>query len=105
MYKEPYDPDPSICDGCKGCITLCRYEPFPEEYDYLKLINVMAENINSLEAEIVRTRQILAGYLPMHLMTFCHNGTDPLDNDNKTRLMLRLRDGTDETSYYHLMKK
>ena len=124
-----YD-DPSICDDCPGCLTFCRLQPLPEEEDFFCLIDALVQEINSLEAEVVRTRQVLTEYLPEcwadglrqdifcnlsrcfsgdselydRYMSYYYDGIDPMDNNEKTALMLRLRDGIDETSYYHLMK-
>ncbi len=67
-----YDPDIdtlgdcTICDQCSdGCLTFCRYEPLPNEPDFFRLIDAMVHAINLLEAEVVRTRQVLACYLPV----------------------------------------
>ena len=120
----------SICDDCKdGCLTLCRYEPLPNEPDFFRLIDDMVHEINLLEAEVVRTRQVLACYLPDpwneglyddilrglskrftgdyepydRYINYYYNGIDPMDDKDKTDLMLRLMDGVDETTYYHLL--
>lgn len=119
----------SVCDDCPGCLTLCRYEPFPDEPDYFHLIDAMVHEINLLEAEIVRTRQVLACYLPepwndglrqdifcclsmsfrgnfntydRYVDLYC-NGVDPMETAEHTDHMLRLRDGIDDTTYFHLL--
>ena len=56
--------DYSMCGRCPGYLSYCRYEPLPNEAGFFRLIDAMAEEINLLEAEIVRTRQALAEYLP-----------------------------------------
>ena len=120
-----------ICDGCKGCLIYCRYDPAPDEVGFFRLINAMTDEINSLEAEIVRTRQVLAEYLPKrwaeglrldifnglscrftgdfeeydrYVEQYC-GGTDPMESPAQVALMLRLRDGKDDTTYFHLLKK
>ena len=119
----------SLCDDCPGCLTLCRYESFLGETDYFRLIDAMVREINLLEAEIVRTRHVLACYLPepwndgLRQDIFCNlstnfsgsfdaydryvdlscNGIDPMDSAEHTDQMLRLRDGTDDTTYFHLL--
>ena len=123
--------DRSICDNCQGCLTYCRYEPIPDEAGFFRLIGAMADEINSLEAEIVRTRHVLTEYLPrrwaegLRSDIFCNlsrrftgdfeeydryveqycNGTDPMESPGQVALMLRLRDGKDDSTYYHLLKK
>ena len=114
---------------CGGCGTCHIHSPHPATYDFYRLIEAMAEEINLLEAEIVRTRQVLAEYLPEEwadglrqdifsglsvrfygiyaeydsFVNNCHSGIDPMESDEQVAHMLRLRDGTDETTYYHLL--
>ena len=121
----PFDP----CPGCEGCLRDCPYSPHPATYGFYRLIDAMASEINQLEAEVVRTRQVLAEYLPEDwadglrqdifsglsvrfygnhaeydsFVDHYHNGIDPMESDEQVAHMLRLRDGTDETSYYHLL--
>lgn len=121
-----YD-DRGCCDGCSGCITYCRYEPLPEEYDYMRLIDAMVCAIDHLEKEVVRWRQAIIKYLPeeyaeglasdifsnlsarfydhdvyMKYVNTFYDGVDPLECDEHVAQMLRLRDGTDETSLGYL---
>ena len=126
-YDGSYDPqdDHSICDSCPGCIRLCRFEPFPDDLDYYSLIDAMVHEINDLEAEVIRTRQALLKHLPRDLsqglysdifsglsarfegnyriyddyINWCYSGADPMEDPAKVALHMRLRDGTDETSY------
>ena len=118
----------NICDKCPGCLSYCRFEPLPFEYGFYRLIDDMVHEICELEAEIVRNRQALATFLPdeyidyvrydiigllskpfageydeydQYVKYFC-KGIDPLDNEEKTAFMNRLREGTDETSYTKL---
>ena len=130
--SEPIDAgSPSICDACPGCLEYCRYEPLPNEEGFYRLIDAMVTEIDLLEAEVVRTRQVLAGYLPERwadglrqdifsglsrcfsgdfeeydsYVSLCCGGIDPLQSPGHTARMLRLRDGTDETTNYPLRKK
>ena len=112
-----------------GCGGDCIPSPHPATYGFYRLIDAMASEINQLEAEVVRTRQVLAEYLPEDwadglrqdifsglsvrfygnhaeydsFVDHYHNGIDPMESDEQVAHMLRLRDGTDETSYYHLL--
>ena len=130
----PDDPDDTSkdepCKYCEGCLEYCRLEPFPDEGDFFWLIELMVREIKDLEAEIVRTRQVLAEYLPERwaeglradifcdlsarftdnpkydrYVKYCHDGTDPMESKEQVSRMLRLRDGTDSTTYYHLLPK
>jgi hypothetical protein len=38
-----------------------------------------------------------------HYLRDYRNGVDPLENPERTELMLRLRDGTEKSTYYHLL--
>ena len=128
---HPGDIDPDDpCKHCRGCLQYCRYEPFPDENAFYCLIEKMVREINYLEEEIVRTRQVLAEYLPERwadglrqdifcdlssrftgiaeydrYVEYCHSGTDPMEAEEQVSRMLRLRDGTDETTYYHLLPR
>ena len=101
-----------------------------KDLDYYRETAAYWENYaHQLEAEIVRTRQVLAAYLPEKLadglrqdifsslsMRFYgryaeydsfvndfHSGIDPMESDEQVAHMLRLRAGTDETTYLHLL--
>ena len=130
--SEPIEAgSPSICDACPGCLEYCRYEPLPNEEGFYRLIDAMVTEIDLLEAEVVRIRQVLVGYLPerwadglrqdifsslsrcfsgdfeeydSYVSLYC-GGVDPLQSPEHTARMLRLRDGKDDTTYYHLLKK
>ena len=96
-------------------------------HDYEKLTYDMIEEIKSLRAEVMRWRQVLIKYLSpewadglkqdiynniFHSFEYsaayqsfvrnCCNGRDPLDNDEQSAFLARLRDGTDETSINYL---
>ena len=121
----PFDP----CPGCEGCLRDCACSPHLSTESFYRLIDAMASQISQLEAEVVRTRQVLAEYLPEEwadglrqdifsglserfygnhaeydsFVDHYHNGIDPMDSDEQVAHMLRLRDGTDETTYFHLL--
>lgn len=124
-----HDHIPDPCERCPGCIQKCCYEPLIDEDDAFRLLRFLIEDIKHLEAEVVRWRQILLKHLqpedadglfddifsnlasPVSLYGFdtydqyvkyCCNEEDPLDNPEHTALMLRLRDGVDETSIDYL---
>lgn len=126
---EPEEVSKDPCDDCPGCILKCRFEPLVDEQDVFDLLKFMTDDIKNLEAEIVRWRQVLLKYLdpdkadglfddifsnlhaPISLydfdtyqqfMDYCYNGEDPLDDPEHVEKMLRLRDGTDETSIHYL---
>ncbi len=89
----------------------------------------MSAEIRLLEAEIVRTRHVLIQYLPERwadglyedifsnlsacfmgnykeydrYVRHCYGGADPMESDEHTAQLLRLRDGTDVTTYHHLL--
>ena len=117
------------CDGCPGCVLKCRYEPLINEDDAFRLIRFLINDIKNLEAEVVRWRQALLKHLdpadaeglysdifsnlasPVALygfdtydqfVKFCCDGNDPQEDPEHTDLMLRLRDGVDETSITYL---
>ncbi len=95
--------------------------------EYAKLTNAMIEEIKFLRADIVRWRQALIKYLPPRwadglrqdifsnifysfedydayqdfVKDYC-NGEDPLDNEEDSAFLQRLKDGTDETSITYL---
>lgn len=118
----------SVCDGWPGCLEYCRLEQLPNEEPFYRLIAAMTEQIDLLEAEVVRTRQALIKHLSPrwaeglyddifsnlsmrfagdyeaydNFIRDCCDGTDPLESDEHVARMLRLRDGTDETTYRHL---
>lgn len=96
-------------------------------HDYDKLTYDMIEEIKYLRAEVVRWRQVLIKYLSpewadglsqdifdnifqnfedsvayQSFVRNCCNGRDPLDNDEQSAFLARLRDGTDETSINYL---
>ena len=128
MDPDRIPDEPGICDLCEGCIELCRYQPFPNEYGFHKLIDAMIREIIDLEEEIVRCREALIHHLPKQLADglyddiFCnlsarftgnyeayddyinalYVGDDPMESKKHFERMLRLRDGKDETTYYHL---
>jgi hypothetical protein len=91
--------------------------------DFCSLVHSLVLDINSLEEEIVRWRQALIKYLPnqeaeglqsdifsnlagdfsadeaylFYIERLC-NGHDPMQNDEHVNRMIRLRDGTDDTT-------
>ena len=96
-------------------------------HDYDKLTYDMIEEIKFLRAEVVRWRQVLTKYLPSEwadglrqdiynnifqnfedsaayqsFVRNCCNGRDPLDNDEQSAFLARLKNGTDETSINYL---
>ena len=119
----------SVCDGCPGCIIYCRLHPLPcEEHEVFRLLFRMTEEISLLEEELVRWRQALIKYLPERwadglfddifsnlsfrfygddpvydrfVDEYC-SGIDPLESNDHVQRMLRLRDGTDETTIDYL---
>ena len=127
--NDPERNTPCKCPLCGGCPEGCAYSPLASKYGSCCLIEAMASEISQLEAEVVRTRQILAEYLPKEwadglrqdifsglsarfyglyaaydsFVDHCHAGIDPMESDEQVALMLRLRDGTDKTTYYHLL--
>ena len=135
-FPVPPEPDTAAtadppCDGCEGCLTLCRYEPLPNEDSFFELIEGLTMEIIELEAEIVRTRQVLAEYLPERwadglkqdilsglsgcfagnfeaydaFINTVHCGDDPLNCEEHDEYLFRLRDGVDKTTYYHLLPR
>lgn len=91
--------------------------------DFCHLVHSLVQDINGLEEEIVRWRQALIKYLPpqeaegLHSDIFSNlagdyatyeayqfyigrlcNGQDPMENDEHVNRMIRLRDGTDDTT-------
>ncbi len=124
-------PEGSPCDSCPGCIIYCRLADVPpiEADTVFRLLDAMVREISLLEAEVVRTRQALAEYLPERwadglrddilrglsapfggdyeaydrFVNERRNGGDPLDSREHADLLLRLAEGTDETTYFHLL--
>lgn len=103
---------------CYECEDECR-----RIIDFCLLVHSLVQDINSLEEEIVRWRQVLIKYLPsqeaeglrsdifsnlagdysddkayQYYITRLCEGHDPLENDEHVNRMLRLRDGTDDTT-------
>ncbi len=96
--------------------------------DFLKLTDAMVEEINELRAEVVRWRKVLVKYLPpewsdglqqdilsgisyndfedfdayKYYINRCYKGEDPLNNEKRSKLMLRLAKGTDKSSIKYL---
>ena len=64
MDPDQMPEEPGFCDLCEGCIELCRYQPFPNEYGFHKLIDAMVPEIIDLEEELVRCREALIHHLP-----------------------------------------
>ncbi|MBO4337161.1 MAG: potassium channel protein [Lachnospiraceae bacterium] len=92
-------------------------------HEYNRLTNEMIEEIKFLRAEVVRWRRVLIKYLDpgwadglrqdifdnifqnfedydayQWYVNNCCNGMDPLDNEEQSAFLARLKDGTDETS-------
>jgi hypothetical protein len=91
--------------------------------DFCRLVHSLVQEINGLEEEIIRWRQALIKYLPpqeseglrsdifsnlagdysadeayqFYIGWLC-NGQDPMGIDEHVDRMLRLRDGTDDTT-------
>lgn len=126
---EPDNSDCDPCSNCHGCILKCRFECLLDEDDAFQLLDFLITDIKRLEADIVRWRQVLLKYLPpdkredlfsdilsdlsspvelydfdtyQQFMDYCHHGENPRDNPVQAALLLRLRDGTDETSIHYL---
>ena len=114
---ETDDPD-DMSMYCSICSTIL---------DYNYLTHEMIEEIKYLRAEVVRWRQVLIKYLPpdwadglrqdiydnifqhfedldayKYYVNSCCDGVDPLDNEEQSAFLARLRDGTDETSITYL---
>jgi len=91
--------------------------------DFRRLVHSLVQEINDLEEEIVRWRQVLIKYLPpqeaeglrsdifsnlagdyaadeayQFLIERMYNGQDPMENDEHVGRMIRLRDGVDDTT-------
>ena len=107
-----------MSDYCSDCSTI---------NDYNRLTYEMIEEIKFLRAEVIRWRQVLIKYLPpdwaagleqdiydnifqdfedfaayKYFINGCCNGVDPLDNEEQSKFLARLKDGTDETSITYL---
>lgn len=91
--------------------------------DFCRLVHSLAQDINGLEEEVVRWRQALIKYLPpqeaeglrsdiftnlsgsyaadeayqFYIGRLC-GGHDPMENEEHINRMIRLRDGTDDTT-------
>lgn len=100
----------------------------PDIIGFLQLTYAMVDEINDLRAEVVRWRQVLIKYLSddwadglrqdifdnlyhypyedfdayNHFVQYYYNGKDPMDNEKRAEFMMRLSEGTDETSITYL---
>lgn len=106
-YQYPYEYE----DKCGRIIDFCR------------LVHSLVQDINDLEEEVVRWRQALIKYLPIqeaeglrsdifsnlsgsyaadeayqfYIERLC-GGHDPMENEEHINRMIRLRNGTDDTT-------
>ena len=114
LDMERYD-DMDICSICSSI----------RDYNYLTY--EMIEEIKYLRAEVIRWRQVLIKYLSpewadglrqdifdnifqhfedldayKYYVNSCCNGIDPLDNKEQSAFLMRLKDGTDESSIKYI---
>ena len=117
IYEDP-EPITEEQDDLALYCSICS-----STHEYNRLTYEMIEEIKFLRAEVVRWRRVLIKYLDpgwadglrqdifdnifqnfedydayQWYINSCCNGVDPLDNEEQSALLARLKDGTDETS-------
>ncbi len=128
MVMSGYTEEASLTDQESNEENACELDDdftrCPTVDEFLLLIEVMTDEIIEISAEVIRWRQVLLKYLPSYsadclegeifsnigkylLFTFyayeyfvhkCHNGIDPMDNDDIMAYWNRLRKGEDPSS-------